>query len=122
VLANSGSNTINITSVTNAYDIINNGNYRNTSYPLKDIVYAGDKVLVDNNTSKIVSSVDYERGIIYLTSNLSSNANSFVSVNRTLDTRNVRIFGQSGFQYVPQLTTEDGQIITTEDDRIILLG
>lgn len=120
--AEAGSNTINITSVTNAYDIINNGNYSNTAYPLKDIVYAGDKVLVDNNTSKIVSSVDYENGVIYLTTNLSANANSFLSVNRTLDTRNVRIFGLSGIQYVPQLATEDGQIITTEDDRIILLG
>lgn len=121
-VANSGSNTINITSITNAYDIINNGVYSNTSYPLKDIVFAGDKVLVDNNTSKVVSSVDYENGIIYLTSNLTSNSISNVSVSRTLTTRNVRIFGPYGIQYVPQLATEDGQIITTEDDRIILLG
>jgi hypothetical protein len=35
-----GTNTINIISLTGAYDIINYSNYSNTSYPLKDIVYA----------------------------------------------------------------------------------
>ena len=124
VTANSGSNTINITSVTGAYDIINNGNYSNTAYPMKDIVFAGDKVLVDNNTSKVVSSVDYINGKIYLTSNLSASANSLLSVNRTTTSLDgsVRIFGPLGSQYIPQLITEDGNTVTTEDGRILLLG
>lgn len=80
----SGSNVINITSLTGAYDIINNGRYSNTSYPIKDIVYAGDTILVENNTSKVVQSVDYENDAIYLTTNLTTNvSNSYLAVNRT---------------------------------------
>jgi hypothetical protein len=120
-VANSGANVINITSLTGAYNIINNGIYT-TAYPLKDIVYAGDKVLIDNNTSKVVTSVDYINGRIYVDGNFANTTNSFLSVNRTIDTTEVRLFGSSGIQYVPELATEDGRIITTEDDRIILLG
>ena len=43
----------------------------------------GDTILVDNNTSKIVNSVDYLNKKIYLTTNLSSSANSYLSVKRT---------------------------------------
>jgi len=101
VTGNSGANVINITSLTGKYDIVNNGNYSNTAYPLKDIVYAGDKVLVDNNTSKTVSTVDYINGKIYLTANLSANANSYMAVNRTFSTtgNNVIIYGPLGTQY-----------------------
>lgn len=128
VTANAGSNAINITSLTGKYDIMNNGVYSNTAYPLKDIVYAGDKVLIANNTQKTVSSVDYVNGIIYLTSNLSNVSNSYLSVNRTflanssLSSDQIRIYGPVGTTYIPELATEDGQIILTEDDRIILLG
>lgn len=124
VTGNSGANVINITSLTGAYDIVNNRNYSNTAYPLKDIVYAGDKILVDNNTSKTVSTVDYINGKIYLTDNLTANANSYMAVNRTFSAtgNNIIIYGPVGLQYVPQLATEDGRTITTEDGRIILLG
>ena len=129
ISGNSGSNTINITSLTGKYDIINNGNYSNTSYPLKDIVHIGDSVLIGNNTSKIVSSVDYANGIIYLTANLTSNANSMISVKRNFIANSdyvynqIEIYGPVGQTYInPQLTTEDGTIITTEDDIILLVG
>jgi hypothetical protein len=124
VTGTTGTNTINITSITNSYNVINNGIYSNTAYPLKDIVYAGDKILVDNNTSKVVSSVDYILGKIYLTTNLTSSANSFLSVSRTFTAAGdkVEIYGPIGTQYIPQLTTEAGQTITTEDGNILLLG
>jgi hypothetical protein len=122
VTANSGSNVINISSLTGTYDIINNGNYSNTSYPLKDIVFAGDTVLIDNNTSKIVNSIDYINGRIYLTSNLTANANSLMAVNRTFSTNSVRVFGPLGTVYTPELTTESGVSLTTEDNNILLLG
>lgn len=101
VTGTSGSNTINITSLTGRYDIINNGNYSNTAYPLMDIVYAGDKVLVANNTSKTVDYVDYIGGIIYLTTNLAFDANSYLSVNRTLTANgaDVIIYNPIGQQY-----------------------
>ena len=122
-LGNTGSNTINITALTDAYDIINNGLYSNTDYPLKDIVYAGDTVTIANNTTKTVDYVDYANGILYLTSNLSANANSLIVVNRTFAAQtSVRIFGPLGTIYVPELITEAGQNLITEDGQIILLG
>lgn len=123
ITANAGSNVINITSLTGNFDIINNGVYSNTAYPLMDIVYAGDKVLVANNTTKTVARVDYLLGKIYLTTNLSSSANSLLSVNRTFSAQTaVTILGPLGVQYIPELATQDGQILITEDGNIILLG
>jgi len=122
--ANANSNTINITSITNSYNVVNNGNYSNTSYPLKDIVRSGDIILVANNTQKTVSSVDYINNRITLTTNLANTVNSFLSVSRTLNAYdgNVLIFGPIGTQYFPQITTQDGISITTQDGKIILLG
>lgn len=128
-IANTGGNTINILSLTGAYDIINNAMYSNTAYPLYDIVYAGDQVLVANNTAKTVESVDYVNGIITISGTFSANANSYMSVKRTFsaggtinDQYDVIIYGPTGTQYFPEIVTESGIPITTEDDRILLLG
>ena len=122
VTANSGSNTINIVSLTGSYDIINDGAYSNTAYPLKDIVYAGDLVQV-NNTVYTVSSVNYTGGTITVANNFTSNANGFLSVNRTLTATDgqVVIYGPLGLAYTPELTTEDGQLLITEDGNILIL-
>jgi hypothetical protein len=128
--ANAGSNTINITRViTDSYNVINSGTYSNTAYPLMDILFPGDTVLVANNTAKVISSVDYVNGKIYLTSNLSSASNSYLHVRRTswiansaLSGNQIRLLGPVGTTYIPELMTEDGRIITTEDDRTIILG
>ena len=129
VSGNSGSNVINIKSLTGSYNIVNNGQYSNTDYPIKDIVYVGDTILVDNNTSKVVQSVDFENDQIYLTTNLTSNVdNSYMAVNRTfmantsLNSRQIFVYGTVGQVYVPELITEDGYSITTEDSRTLLLG
>jgi hypothetical protein len=90
VTANAGENVINITNLTDAYNIINNGFYSNTAYPLMDIVYSGDKVQV-NNQIKTVSSVDYINGIINLDSNLTYASNGLLSVNRTFIANTVQI-------------------------------
>jgi hypothetical protein len=122
VSANSGSNVINISSLTGSYDIVNGGAYSNTSYPLKDIVFAGDKVLVANNTEKTVQSVDYVQGTVTLTTNLSSNANSLMSVQRTVSTTDVLIYGSVGLRYHSELLTQSGYNITSQDDNLILIG
>jgi len=126
VNANTNSNVINILSVTKYYDIVNNGNYSNTAYPIKDIVYTGDKILIGSNTSntRTVTAVDWAKGKIYLSSNANiTSTNTLMSVNRTLSgVTDVTIFGPIGIQYVPQLSTEDGRILTTENGSIILLG
>lgn len=124
ISAYANSNVINITSVTDSYDLVNNGEYSNTMYPIKDIVFSGDIIKIANNTNQTVNSVDYINGKIYLTSNLSSNSNSYLSVNRTLTASDgkVIIFGPIGVEYTPELTTENGLSITTEDGKIIILG
>jgi len=122
VTANSGSNVINITSLTGGYDIINNGVYSNTAYPLKDIVFAGDYVLIDNNGSNLVTSVDYVNGKIVVASNFTANSNSYLTVNRTFVATDVKIYGPTGIQYIPELITEDGNTLVTEAGNIILVG
>lgn len=122
VTANNGSNTINIVSLTNRYNVFNNGTYSNTAYPLKDIVYAGDYVLVANNTEHEVLSVDYINGVITIVDTFSANANSYLSVRRTIATNNVRIFGTAGIKEFAAITTEDGQVLTTEQEIELILG
>lgn len=122
VTANSGSNVINITSLTNSYNIVNNGQYSNTQYPLKDIVFAGDKVLVANNTEKTVQSVDWEGGTVTLTTSLANTVNSLMSVQRTVLTSDVIIYGPIGLASTPELTTQNNQTIITQDNDILLIG
>jgi hypothetical protein len=122
IQANANSNLINILTITDAYDIINNGYYSNTRNKLEDIVFSGDKILVANNTEKVVQSVNYATGVITLTSNLTTNARSLMAVNRSINSGNVVIYGPRGIQYFPQLATEDGRTLTTEDDLTLLLG
>jgi hypothetical protein len=122
VTANAGSNVINITSLTGSYNIVNNGEYSNTQYPLKDIVFAGDKVLVANNTEQTVQSVDWEGGTVTLTSNLANTVNSLMSVQRTVSTTDVIIYGPVGLQYSPELITQAGDTIVTQDNNVITLG
>lgn len=122
VTANAGSNVINITTLTGSFDIVNGGAYSNPSYPLKDIVYAGDKILVANNTERTVQSVDWENGIVVLTTNLTSYANSLMSVQRTLIATDVIIYGPQGLQYTPELVTQNGENIATQDNNILILG
>lgn len=122
VTANSGSNVINITSLTNSYDIVNNGNYINPSNPLGDILHIGDTVLIANNTGKTVTNINYTTGLVYVNSNFANASTSLMSVNRVFSTTNVLIFGPLGTQYYPEITDEFGNTITTEDDQLILLG
>jgi hypothetical protein len=120
----SGNSQINITSLTGSYNLVNGGVYSNTQYPLKDIIRTGDTVTVANNSAHTVSSVDYINNIVYLSSNLSANANSYLSVNRTYSATAayVQIFGTVGVQYFPEITDENGNSITTENGYLILLG
>jgi hypothetical protein len=124
ISANAGSNSIYVSSLTGSYDIINNGIYTNPNYPLMDIVRAGDKILIDNNAIQIVSSINYVTNIIKISSNLTSNTNSFMSVNRTLTAYDgsVSIFGPVGQQFYPEITDESGNSIVTEDGSLLILG
>ena len=128
VTGNSGSNVLNITSLTGLYDLMNNGNYSDSENPIRDIVYRGDVVLVDNNSSKVVNTVDYVNKKIYLTTNLSSTTNSYIAVKRTfianstISSNQIQVYGSAGLPYIPELATEDGDTLITEDEKTILLG
>jgi hypothetical protein len=128
VTGNSGSNALNITSLTGLFDLMNNGNYSDSEHPIKDIVYKGDTILVDNNTSKVVNTVDYVNQKIYLTTNLTAHANSHLAVKRnfvansTISSNQIKIIGSNGLPYVPAFVSENGILITTEQEESILLG
>jgi len=125
VSGNVNSNTINIETLTGSYDFVNNGNYSNTQNKLEDIVFSGDTIRIGNanNDTFVVNAVNYANGVIILSGNLTANANNvLLSVKRNLSTRAIRIFGPVGIQFYPELTTEDGRSLITEDERLILLG
>lgn len=126
VSTNTVANFININTLTGQYDIINNGEYSNTAYPLKDIVYAGDTVRITGNTTTFtVTNVNYNNGWLYVTPGLPSVSNSLLTVKRTFGpvyADQVIIYGPVGTQYIPELVTEDGISITTQDGKILILG
>lgn len=127
VRAFSGTNAINILSLSGLYTYYNGGVYSNTSYPLMDIVKVNDVVLISNNTSRTVSKVDYINNIITVSSNISANADGNIP-NLTVirpfvaNAASIQYFGPVGIIYIPELTTESGITLTTEDGTIILLG
>jgi len=84
--------------------------------------YAGDKVLVANNTEKTVQSVDWEGGTVTLTTNLANTVNSLMSVQRTVSTTDVIIYGPIGLISVPELVTQNNETIITQDNDILLIG
>ena len=127
-----GSNTININKFTNSFNIINNGVYANTEYPILDIVHTGDTISVSPvGGFATVSSVDYVHNVIYLNSNLSGSGSQTgnLTVYRTFSAGgssgsayNVIIYNTIGTQYFPEITDGYGNSITTEAGDYILLG
>lgn len=130
VRANANTTTINITSLTGTYNLINGGAYSNTAYPLKDIVYVGDRILIPNNTVRTVQSINFTNNTLTVSSPITANSNGYMTVRRSsfvagggADKADQIIFyGPVGVQYFPELAAEDGRILTTEDGRIIILG
>jgi hypothetical protein len=98
-------------------------------YPMMDIVFSGDNIKI-GNTVKQVDYVDIAHNKIYVANTFAANiTNSLMSVNRILTAGGqlprqdeIIIYGPVGTQYTPQLTTEAGDLITTEDGRILILG
>jgi hypothetical protein len=75
-----------------------------------------------------VETVNFTQNQIVLTTNLSSNENTLLSVKRnfiansTPVSNQIKIFGPIGVQYVPEIATENDITLITEDGRTILLG
>lgn len=130
VMGNTGSNEINITYFTGRFDVVNGGVYSNTAHPLIDIVHEGDTIMLADSVERVVDYVDYYtgNGIIYLTQNLDADFDSLIDVRRnfvansTSSFDGIRIFGPVGTTYIPELTTQSGMSLITEDGKVILLG
>jgi hypothetical protein len=119
-------NRINIRSVTDQYDIINNGQYSNTANKMRDIVFVGDRIRVVNGASTFhgtVSYVSYSNNVIFANTTIPFTSNTAnVSIGRTIVTSNVEIYNSLGTIYYPELLTQDGREITAQDGRTIILG
>jgi hypothetical protein len=119
-------NRINIRSVTNQYDVINNGEYSNTANKMRDIVFIGDRIRVVNGASTFhgtVTYVEYSNNVIFANTTIPFSSNSAnISIGRTLVTSNVEFYNSLGTIYYPELLTQDNREITTQDGRTIILG
>lgn len=118
---------INISTLTGNYDIVNNGQYSNNQLKIADVIRVGDKLWM-NGTSQTVTSValsgNVAASIVNLSGPLSASPNSMISIGRTITSlyNNVQIFGPVGTQYYLELTTENGNILITEDGNTLLIG
>ena len=120
---NGNNQVINIESLTWSYNIVNNGSYSNTAYPVLDIIRVGDTITV-NGVAQTVTSFSSPYTTVTLSGPLTSGANGFMSVGRTMTSPHgdVQIIGPVGIQYFAQLGTENGDIITSETGAWLLIG
>jgi hypothetical protein len=126
--AQAGNNqVINISTLTGNYDIVNNGQYSNNQLKIADVIRVGDNLYV-NGTSQTVTSIalssNVANSVVVLSGPLTAGANGLISIGRTITSLydNVQIFGPVGTQYYLELTTENGQVLITEDGNTLLIG
>ena len=119
-------NRINILSLTGQYDLINNGEYSNTQNKLRDIAFIGDRIRVVSGASVFhgtITYVSYSNNVIFANTTLSfASNNAMISIARDIVSTSVIIYNTLGSVFYPELTTQSGQILTTQDNRILILG
>ena len=121
-------NRINIRTVTNQYDIINNGEYSDATNKTRDIVFLGDALRVVDGSNVFygtVSYVSYSNNVIFANTTIpfSSNvANVSVTRNFSAFDGNINIYNSLGTVFYPELLTQSGNNITTQDGKLLILG
>lgn len=120
---NGNNQVINIESLTWSYNIVNNGTYSNTAYPVLDIIHVGDTITV-NGVAQTVTAFSSPYTSVTLSGPLTSGANGFMSVGRTMNSPHgdVQIIGPVGIQYFAELGTEDNKILISETGAWLLIG
>lgn len=118
---------INITAITDQYDIVNNGEYSNTENKLEDIAFIGDQIRVYANATSdytgTVTYVSYSNNAIFVTPAPSFTANNAnVWIGRNLVSTQVNIFNTTGVAAEPYLITQNGEVLITQDNSVITLG
>jgi hypothetical protein len=120
------SNQINISTITNQYDLINNGEYSDYSNKLLDIAFIGDAIRLvseSDDYTGTVQYVSYSNNVLFVTPAPSFTANGAnLSIGRNLVSTSVEIYNTVGLPGTPYLTTQDGNVLLTQDGRIITLG
>jgi hypothetical protein len=128
-LVNSSSK-ITLPSLTGRYDLINNGEYNYPLTKVRDIFCAGDKIRVGNSANIFyqgtVTYVSYSNNVLFVTPsvNIATNtANSLlISTGRDIQSDDVFIYNSLGTVFYPELTTEAGDTITTQNGTRLILG
>jgi hypothetical protein len=128
-LVNSSSK-ITLPSLTGRYDLINNGEYKYPLTKVRDIFCAGDKIRVGNTANILyqgtVTYVSYSNNVLFVTPSVNiatSTANTLlISTGRDIQSDDVFIYNSLGTVFYPELTTETGDTITTQDGRRLILG
>lgn len=123
----SSNSQINITSITDQYDVVNNGEYSNTDNKLEDIAFVGDQIRVyanaTNDYTGTITYVSYSNNAIFVSPAPSFTAtNANVWVGRNLVSTDVNIYNNLGVAGQPYLTTENGDILITQGNQVITLG
>jgi hypothetical protein len=121
------SNKITLPSLTGRYDLINNGEYNYPLTKVRDIFAPGDKIRVGNTTNIFyqgtVTYVSYSNNVLFVTPASSNTANLLlISTGRDIQSDDVFIYNSLGTVFYPELTTENGDTITTQNGTRLILG
>jgi hypothetical protein len=118
---------INITAITDQYDIVNNGEWSNTQNKLQDLAFIGDQIRVYANAASdytgTITYVSYSNNAIFVTpapTFAANNAN--VWIGRNLVSTNINIYNILGDPGTPYLTAQNGDVLITQDNEVITLG
>jgi len=94
---------------------------------VRDIFCAGDKIRVGNTTNIFyqgtVTYVSYSNNVLFVTPSSSNTANLLlISTGRDIQSDDVFIYNSLGTVFYPELTTEAGDTITTQNGTRLILG
>jgi hypothetical protein len=117
---------ITLPSLTGRYDLINNGEYNYPLTKVRDIFLVGDKIRansVSNGYEGTITYVSYSNNVLFVTPAPSFTANlALVSNGRDIQSDDVFIYNSLGTVFYPELTTEVGDTITTQNGTRLILG
>jgi hypothetical protein len=121
--ANAGSNIINISSLTNSWNIATG----NTVSYISDFINTYDQISFDGVTYKSITHVDQPNQLvsgktITVNSAFGTAQSGYLTVSKNVVSSNVWVAGIVQIPEVTDITTEAGDVLMTENSYIILLG
>jgi hypothetical protein len=115
--ANASSDVINISTVTGQYD----GKFDNPT-PANSIIFVGDTVSLNGGPFYTVQQVFSNGNIQVNNSSFGPIDNAYITVNKSANTQDVIIYGVIGEYTFPQILTENGYILLTQEGNNLLAG